>query len=184
MSGAASTPGTARVGPHPDACGFLGRTVALIVFAVAMGWLEGVVVVYIRGLLGFGYGAAVLDPAEMVRRFVALPWLVPVEQTREAATILMLGAAGWLAGRRLASRFGAFLIAFGIWDIVYYIALWSLLRWPPSLGTVDVLFLIPPGPWWNQPVWVPVAISCVMIAAGSWLFARADAQRPGRSDVS
>jgi len=165
----------ARTRPH----GLAARLVALIVFSVAMGWLEGVVVVYIRGVLGFSYGAAVPDPAEMVRRFITLPWLIPVEQTREAATILMLAAVAWLAGWRLVSRFGAFLIAFGIWDIVYYITLWSLVRWPPSLGTVDVLFLLPPGPWWSQPVWVPVAISGVMIVVGSFLFAGTDARRAG-----
>jgi hypothetical protein len=35
---------------------------------------------------------------------------------------------------------------------------------------MDILFLIPPGPWWHQPVWVPVVISCVMIALGVRLF--------------
>ncbi len=154
-----------------------GRFVALILFAAAMGWLEGVVVVYIRGLLGVAHGGAVLEPAEIARRFASLPWLLGTEQGREAATILMLAAVAWLAGRRLASRLGAFLLAFGTWDIVYYVALWSLLRWPPSPGTMDVLFLVPPGPWWNQPVWVPVAISCVMIGLGSWLFAGRDDRR-------
>ena len=45
-----------------------------------------------------------------------------------------------------------------------------MLRWPPSLATMDLLFLIPPHPWWYQPVWMPVAISCVMIGAGLVLF--------------
>jgi hypothetical protein len=148
------------------------RLTVLFVFAAAMGWLEGVVVVYIRGLLGVAHGSGTPGPAELTRRFTSLPWLMPTEQTREAATIVMLAAVAWLAGRRLSSRFGAFLVAFGTWDIVYYVALYALLGWPASLGTMDVLFLIPPGPWWNQPVWVPVAISCGMIAAGSWLLAR------------
>jgi hypothetical protein len=67
------------------------------------------------------------------------------------------------AAPRLLPRLGAFLVVFGVWDIAYYIALYALLRWPPSVATLDLLFLIPPGPWWIQPVWVPVAISCVMI---------------------
>ena len=68
------------------------------------------------------------------------------------------------------ANIGAFLLTFGIWDITYYVALYAILRWPPSLATMDVLFLIPPGPWWHQPVWVPVAISCGMIALGARLF--------------
>jgi len=148
------------------------RLAVLVLFAAAMGWLEGVVVVYIRGLLGVAHGSLVLDPAEIARRFAALPWLLGTEQGREAATLVMLVTVAWFAAPRFLSRLGAFLVAFGVWDIVYYLALFALLRWPPSVTTLDVLFLIPPGPWWYQPVWVPVAISCVMIAAGSWLVVR------------
>ena len=77
-----------------------------------------------------------------------------------------VSAVACLSAQRARARWGAFLIAFGVWDIVYYVALYAMLRWPPSLTTMDVLFLIPPGPWWNQPVWLPVSISCVMIAIG------------------
>jgi len=150
------------------------RLVAVVVFAAAMGWLEGVVVVYIRALLGIavpeGYGTA----AEILARMRSIPWLMPAEQSREVATIAMLAAVGFLCADRGRARFGAFLICFGIWDITYYVALYSILRWPPSLATMDVLFLIPPGPWWHQPVWVPVAISCVMIGLGARLFLSKD----------
>ena len=84
----------------------------------------------------------------------------------------MLAAVAWLSAARARARFGAFLVIFGVWDIVYYLALYAMLRWPPSLTTMDVLFLIPPGPWWNQPVWLPVAISTVMILVGVRLFGR------------
>jgi hypothetical protein len=40
-----------------------------------------------------------------------------------------------------------------------------------------VLFLIPPGPWWNQPVWVPVAISAVMVVVGMRLFSDREPSR-------
>ena len=146
------------------------RLAAVVVFAFAMGWLEGVVVVYIRALLGIakpeGYGTA----EQILARMRAIPWLMPTEQMREAATIAMLAAVGYLAADRFRGRFGVFLVCFGIWDITYYVALYAILRWPPSLATMDVLFLIPPGPWWHQPVWVPIAISCVMIALGVRLF--------------
>jgi hypothetical protein len=155
------------------------RLIALAVFAVAMGWLEAVVVVYIRALTGLGHGATVPDPAEVAARLRAVPWLIGTEQTREFATLVMLAAVAWIAARAWRARLGAFLLCFGAWDIAYYAALFALLRWPSSLATMDVLFLIPPSPLWYQPVWVPVAISCVMIVAGAVLFARAET---GRAD--
>jgi hypothetical protein len=153
------------------------RLAVLVVFAAAMGWLEAVVVVYLRALLGIAHGSAAPAPDELTRGLASLPWLIGTEQGSEAATIVMLAAVAWLAAPRLLPRLGAFLVAFGTWDIVYYVALYALLRWPPSLTTLDLLFLIPSGPWWVQPVWVPVAISCVMILAGTWLFARPERQR-------
>jgi hypothetical protein len=150
------------------------RLGALVTFASAMGWLEGVVVVYIRGLFGMGHGEAIPPPADVVERFNRLPWLLPTEQGREAATLVMLAAVAWLGASTARARFAAFLVIFGVWDIVYYIALYAMLRWPPSLATMDVLFLIPPHPWWNQPVWVPVTIATAMVIAGVVLFSRSE----------
>ncbi|MBI5709328.1 MAG: hypothetical protein HZC42_03365 [Candidatus Eisenbacteria bacterium] len=155
-------------GASPTSAG--ARLLFVTVFAAAMGWLEGVVVVYIRGLLGIAHTDVMPDSAEMMRRMSALAWLLPTEQTREAATLIILAAVAALAAPRLRARFGAFLVAFGIWDITYYVALYALLRWPPGLTTMDLLFLLPPHPWWYQPVWVPIAISCGMIGVGVRLF--------------
>src|SRR5262245_9483388 len=158
---------TAATATTPTSGARLG---ALVLFAIAMGWLEGVVVVYIRGLFGMGHGVTIPLPQDVVKRFEELPWLLPTEQGREVATIVMLAAVAWLGADRLRARFGAFLVIFGVWDIVYYLALYAMLRWPPRLVTMDVLFLIPPGPWWYQPVWLPVAISTVFIVVGAKLF--------------
>jgi hypothetical protein len=146
------------------------RLAALAVYGIAMGWLEAVVVVYIRALTGLGHGADVPDPAGVAEHLSRVPWLIATEQTREMATIVMIAAVAWAVAHPWAARFGAFLFCFGVWDISYYLALYALLRWPKSLATLDVLFLVPPSPLWYQPVWVPVAISCAMIAAGAWLF--------------
>ncbi|HEY2954048.1 MAG TPA: hypothetical protein VGK89_02225 [Candidatus Eisenbacteria bacterium] len=162
--------------PSPGA-----RLLALFVFASAMGWLEGVVVVYIRGLIGIAHGPGVPAVAEIMERLRAVPWLIRTEQTREAATLAMLSAVAWLSARAWRGRLGALLLCFGTWDIVYYLALFALLRWPPSLTTMDVLFLIPPHPWWHQPVWVPVAISAAMIASGCALLAREGPREPPRA---
>ena len=154
--------------------------IALSVFAVAMGWLEAVVVVYIRALIGIPHGPATPEPLDVMKRLHEIPWLIRTEQGRELATLVMLAAVAWVAARSLRPRLGALLLCFGVWDIAYYVGLYQMLRWPPSLATLDVLFLIPQHPLWNQPVWVPVAISCVMVTAGSLLFAGVERPRAPR----
>jgi hypothetical protein len=145
-------------------------TWAVVAFAVAMGWLEAVVVVYIRTIVGIAHGQATPNTAAIMAKFQQHPWLLPTEQSREAATLVMLFTLAWMAADYWRGKIGAFLLAFGTWDIVYYASLFALVRWPPSLATMDLLFLIPPHPWWYQPVWVPVSISCAMIALGLLLF--------------
>jgi len=44
-----------------------------------------------------------------------------IEIGREAATLVMLWALGWIAGKKLQSRIGFFIFAFGVWDIFYII---------------------------------------------------------------
>jgi hypothetical protein len=74
-------------------------------YAIAMAFLEAVVVVYIRGLL------------RITNDHVALGSYVNVEMCREAATLVMLVAAGWLAGSRRLEQLAHGLIAFGLWHI-------------------------------------------------------------------
>jgi hypothetical protein len=150
-------------------------------YAIAMGWLEAVVVVYIRSLLGLAHRGGVPAPSEIMNRFKALPWLMPTEQTREAATLIMLVTAACLAADRLRPRIGSFLVMFGVWDLAYYLGLYALIRWPPDLAAMDLLFLIPPHPWWYQPVWVPVVISIGMVGLGARLYL---AKPPSRSPAN
>ncbi len=147
------------------------------VYGAAMGWLEAVVVVYIRTILGFHDAAIPPAPQTLMHELARLPWLIPTEQTREIATLVMLAAVGALTGRSAGSRLGAFLASFGVWDIAYYLGLFALIHWPPSVTERDLLFLVPPHPWWIQPVWIPVAISCAMIAGGVALMRRGAAVR-------
>jgi hypothetical protein len=88
-----------------------------------------------------------------------------VEVTREAATLLMLLTVGILAGHSWRSRLGYFAIAFGIWDIFYYVFLKIVCGWPHSVMDWDILFLIP-LPWWG-PVLAPVMISLLLILWGT-----------------
>ena len=73
---------------------------------------------------------------------------------REAATLVMLLAVGMLAGADVAPRLGYTAIAFGVWDIFYYVFLRVIGGWPRSLFDWDILFLLP-LPWWG-PVLAPV----------------------------
>jgi hypothetical protein len=80
--------------------------------------------------------------------------------------MVMLFAVGFLAGRTWRARIGYAVIAFGVWDIFYYVFLKLMCGWPHSLLDWDVLFLLP-LPWWG-PVLAPVLISLLMILWGTF----------------
>lgn len=142
------------ISPMNPVSGNVYRNYFLIgLFAVAMGALEAIVVVYLRQLyypVGFDFPLTMLTS-----RMVSVEWL------REAATIAMLITIGMIAGRNSLQRFAWFLYCFAIWDIFYYIWLKLLLNWPASLLTWDILFLIPVP--WVGPVLAPVVCSLTMI---------------------
>ncbi len=106
-------------------------------------------------------------------------WLAGVEIVREGASLLLLAAAARLAGRHFLERFAAFMLLFGIWDLVYYLVLELVLGWPESLATWDLLFLLPVP--WLGPVWAPCLISVTMMAVGSYLYWTADRPRSFRA---
>jgi hypothetical protein len=122
-----------------------------------MAWVESAVVVYLRTLIG-RVTPYQTDPLPVS---VGLGW---IEVGRELATLVMLFTVGWLAGQTWRSRSGYALIAFGTWDIFYYIFLVPMSGWPQSFLDWDVLFLVP-LPWWG-PVLSPVMISLLLISGG------------------
>ncbi len=89
---------------------------------------------------------------------------------REAATILMLAAIALAVAHTFQHWAAAFLIAFGVWDISFYIFLKVLIDWPASLATWDLLFLVPVP--WASPVIAPVLVSLSMIVCGLIALAR------------
>ncbi len=122
-------------------------------FAIAMGFLESAVVIYLRELYykdGFSF------PLKPMDGFVGR-----VEFIREAATVIMLIAAGILAGSSRLQRFAYFVLAFAIWDVFYYVFLYVFLHWPSSFNTWDILFLIPVP--WVGPVWAPCLLCALMV---------------------
>jgi hypothetical protein len=135
----------------------------LAVFGIAMAHLEGVVVVYLRKALGM------LDE-ESNRESIGKinTRYLKIEMTREAATIIMLVVIAYLTGETWLMKGIYFLWTFAFWDLFYYVSLYVLIKWPPSLNTTDVLFLIPVP--WIAPVWFPVAVSSLTIIVIAILF--------------
>jgi hypothetical protein len=128
----------------------------LALFGIAMAHLEGVVVVYLRKALGM------LDTESNKESLEIFPEKYRnIEMTREAATIVMLVVIAYLVGSSWIERGVFFLWTFAFWDLFYYLSLYILIKWPPNLSTIDVLFLIPRP--WIAPVWFPVAVSSLTI---------------------
>lgn len=134
----------------------LTKLLLLAVFGIAMAHFEGVVVVYLRKVLGL------LDSEsnkESVDKFPKR--YLNIEMTREAATIVMLVVIAVLSGSTWVEKGVFFLWTFAFWDLFYYLSLYILIKWPPKLTTIDVLFLIPRP--WIAPVWFPIGVSSLTI---------------------
>jgi hypothetical protein len=145
------------------------RWAIVMVFAMAMAWVESASVFYIRTLV------------DRIEPYQAQPLplndgLGYVELWREAATLVMLAALGLLAGRTWRQRAGYAALAFGAWDIFYYVFLRVMTGWPRTLLDWDVLFLLP-LPWWG-PVLAPVSIALLMMVWGT-LATQSDASADG-----
>ncbi|UCF81198.1 MAG: hypothetical protein JSV08_01895 [Acidobacteriota bacterium] len=135
------------------------RILWLTLFGVTMGYFEAAVVVYLRALY---YPDGFQFPLVLISGTVAL-----VELGREFVSLLMLLSVAWIAGRSAWERFAHFCFLFGVWDIFYYVFLKATLDWPPSLGTWDVLFLLPTV--WTGPVWAPIVVSLSLIGGALFM---------------
>jgi hypothetical protein len=125
-----------------------------LMFSIAMAFLESAVVVYLRYMLypdGFVFPMRGMAPIILI-----------TELGREAATVVMLLAAGMMLAKTKLSRFAWFMFCFAVWDIFYYVFLYVLLGWPQNLFEWDLLFLIPVA--WYGPVITPCLVSLSMIA--------------------
>lgn len=130
------------------------RFLIILIFGIAMGFMEAVIVVYLRELYfpgGFGF------PLTMPENDT----VIIAELVREITTVIMLVCLAWLAGKSFLQRFAWFLYSFAVWDIFYYAGLKVFLGWPDSLLTWDVLYLIPVT--WVGPVLAPLISSLLMI---------------------
>ncbi len=156
-------------------------------YAAAFGYVETLVVVYIRRLTGMASssdyhqlwtakhlawnGAAIL--AEMHRLGV-----YETEYGREIATLLLLLGPAMAAGNTGRERLALFLYTFAVWDETYYLWLRLWTGFPQSLGAADIYFLVPIA--WYGPVWFPVVIVMpLLIALSLWLLLRPSARHTG-----
>ena len=146
--------------------------VAVLAFGIAMGYFEAAVVVYLRVALEAVPSAVPAHDPETFGTFES------VEIARELATLVMIGAVGWLAGRAALERLAWAAVTFGAWDIVYYLGLRLAIGWPPALDTWDVLFLVPMP--WLGPVWAPILVSVALVTFGLAAAGRLRAGRPIR----
>ena len=92
----------------------------ITIFAITMGIFEGAVVVYLRALyypIGFNFPLVLMDNQ-----------IVITELFRELASLFMLLSVGIIAGKNLSQRFAWFIYSFAVWDIVYYVFLYLILR--------------------------------------------------------
>jgi hypothetical protein len=134
------------------------RWAIVMIFAIAMACVEAACVFYIRALV------------DRIEPYQPNPLpingaLGTVELWREAATLVMLATLGMVAGRTWRRRAGYAALAFGAWDIFYYVFLRLMTGWPRTVLDWDILFLLP-LPWWG-PVLAPVSIALVMILWGT-----------------
>ena len=143
-------------------------------FAVAMAWVEAACVYDLRVLVN-RLNPYQQNPLPMAGALGA------IELGREVATLVMLVVVGGLAGRTARARLAYTSIAFGVWDIFYYVWLKVMSGWPGSLFDWDVLFLLP-LPWWG-PVIAPVSIALLMILWGTLATASPEPGRCSRSET-
>ena len=94
----------------------VNKIITITIFAIAMGFLESVVVVYLRKIFyagGFGFP---------LKGFTE-PSIIGIEWIREIATIVMLITISMLVAKKFYERLSYFIYAFAVWDIFYYIFL-------------------------------------------------------------
>lgn len=159
----------------------------VVIFAIAFAFVEAAVVVYLRHLLGASQptidrsetllllpGIAFMQP-QTALKIIKSSALLNVELIREAATIVMLLSIAILAAKKAGARVAFFFLAFGVWDLFYYIFLKIIIDWPKTLMDLDTFFLLPVP--WIGPVLVPIIISILFIISSLMYLVRSKYER-------
>jgi hypothetical protein len=128
-------------------------------FAIAMGLLEAICVVYIRKII--------FPPDGNIANTPISEFNFTLEAIRESMTIIMLTSLSILAAFNWRTRLAMFFLAFGIWDIFYYVGLKIYINWPETIMDWDALFLIPVA--WYSPILAPILISTYFICGSIFI---------------
>ncbi len=140
---------------------------------IALGWWEGVVVVYIREILtNISPDITKITISQLSKPLIVTGTrnfsLIFVERTREVTPIITIFSFSLLLEKKLLRKLATFLWIFAIWDLFYYLTLKILINWPSSLKTIDCLFLIPKP--WIAPVYVPISIMLLFLISSGYIF--------------
>ena len=146
----------------------LKKAAVVIIWGIAFGFVEASVVEYLRAiyypLSDGGFHFPILTLAELQKMGPEHIHRLEIEIAREFCTLVMLVTIAIAAARNRREAWAHFMIAFGVWDIFYYVWLKIFLDWPAGLMTWDLLFLLPVP--WVSPVAAPVIISLGLIISG------------------
>lgn len=143
---------------------------SLILFGIAFGYLEASVVVYLRQLgeplrLAAGLKPHTLFPLVTLQQAQPQIKTLEIELGREASTLLMLATAAWAVAGSPRRWLAGFSLAFGVWDLAFYVWLKVLIGWPASLAEWDILFLLPVP--WAAPVLAPSIVAASLAVGGA-----------------
>ncbi len=150
-----------------DQGSLIPKVVILTVCACAIAYGDSIVEIYLRQLLPLSeWQTHVKDVPTLVKFFTAhqVYW---TEQTRQISMLVLMLGISFITGVSIRQRLGFFLWSFAVGLLFRYLSLYLLIKWPGSLDTWDVLFLIP-SPW-VTPVYVPVIVSLAMIMCAIFL---------------
>ena len=134
-------------------------------YAASFGYVEALVVVYIRRLgampPGLDYPAIwavrhlAWNGANIISEMRCLG-VYGTEYGREVATLLLLLGPAMATGRTGRERLGLYFFTFALWDETFYLWLKLWTGFPQSLLSTDIYFLVPIA--WYGPVWFPVLV--------------------------
>lgn len=169
--------------------GLRRRLLILVLFGVAFGYVEAAAVVYIRVMYEPIHQRLFPDraPDDLFPSFSPEQWSrvgpPPLrnpffEVGREFATVLLVALLAWGLAHHAAQGFASFLLAFGVWDLCYYLWLRVLIGWPHSLFDWDLIFAAPLP--WVGPVLAPLLVATILVVTAGLFFRQEAVGRPLR----
>ena len=149
------------------------RFFVVVIFAVAFGYIEAAVVVYLRAIF---YPDGFVFPLSGFAIGPVWEKILPTEIGREAATLVVILTGCRLFSSNRQQQAAGFLAIFAVWDIFYYVWLKVLINWPGSIMDWDILFLIPAI--WASPMLAPILVSLTMLVFAIAMLYRDGVGRP------